>query len=84
MANDLEQATSRVFQAIKRIVECSPLLRREAKITADKITFPAFADATITAIASDYAGAAGANPTISSSTSCGDSQASARTDFGTR
>ena len=66
LANDLEQATSRVFQAIKRIVECSPLLRREAKITADKITFPAFAGATITAIASDYAGAAGANPVISS------------------
>jgi phage terminase large subunit-like protein len=66
LANDLEQATSRVFQAIKRIVECSPLLRREAKITADKITFPAFAGATITAIASDYTGAAGANPVVSS------------------
>ena len=42
LANDLEQATSRVFQAIKRIVEASPLLQREAKVTADKITFPAF------------------------------------------
>ena len=29
-----------MFQAIKRIVEASPLLMREAKITADKITFP--------------------------------------------
>jgi phage terminase large subunit-like protein len=65
LANDLEQATSRVFQAIKRIVECSPLLKREAKVTTDKIVFPAFAGAMITAIASDYTGAAGANPTIS-------------------
>jgi hypothetical protein len=65
LANDLEQATSRVFQAITRIVEASPLLQREADITRDKITFPAFSNATISAIASDYAGAAGANPTIS-------------------
>jgi len=64
VANDLEQAQSRMFQAIRRIVECSPLLMREARITADKITFPAFYNATISAIASDYAGAAGANPTI--------------------
>ena len=65
LANDLEQATSRVFQAIRRIVEASPLLMREAKITADKIVFPAFYNATISAIASDYASAVGANPTIS-------------------
>jgi phage terminase large subunit-like protein len=65
LANDLEQATSRVFQAIKRIVEASPLLKREAKIFRDYIEFPAFSDATISAIAADYAGAAGSNPTIS-------------------
>jgi hypothetical protein len=65
LANDLEQAQSRVFQAIRRIVEASPLLMHEAKITADKIIFPAFYNATISAIASDYASAAGANPTIS-------------------
>ena len=64
VANDLEQATSRVYQAIRRIVEASPLLRREAKVTADKITFPAF-DASVVAIASDAASAAGGNPTIS-------------------
>ena len=64
-ANDLEQAQGRVFQALRRIVEASPLLRREAKIIANKITFPA-TGAVITAISSDYAGAAGANPTISS------------------
>jgi phage terminase large subunit-like protein len=66
VANDLEQAQSRVYQQIRRIVECSPLLMREARITADKITFPAFYHATICAIASDYAGAAGANPTATS------------------
>jgi Phage Terminase len=63
-ANDLEQAQGRVFQAVRRIVEASPLLRAEAKITANQIEFPA-TGATISAIASDYAGAAGANPTIS-------------------
>ena len=62
VANDLEQAQSRVFQAVTRIVESSPLLKAEAKITADKVTFPAFDNATISALACDYAGAAGANP----------------------
>jgi hypothetical protein len=65
LANDQEQAQSRVFEAIKRIVEASPLLRREAKVMADKITFPAFASATIRTLASDYQSAAGANPVIS-------------------
>jgi Phage Terminase len=65
IANDLEQAQGRVFAAIKRIVQKSPHLRREARIVANRITFPA-TGATITAIASDYAGAAGANPVISS------------------
>ncbi len=64
-ANDLEQASSRVFQAIKRIVECSPLLAPEAEITRDRIAFPKFGGATVSAIASDFAGAAGSNPTIS-------------------
>jgi phage terminase large subunit-like protein len=64
IANDLEQAQSRVFLAIRRIVDASPLLRREAKITESRITFPAF-NATIMALASDYSSAAGANPTIS-------------------
>ena len=55
-------ASSRPSPASSRPV---PMLRGEAKITADKITFPAFHNATISAIAIDYAGAAGANPTIS-------------------
>jgi phage terminase large subunit-like protein len=65
VANDFAQAQGWVFEAVKRIVEASPYLRREACITANKITFP-MTGASITAIASDYAGAAGANPTISS------------------
>jgi len=62
-ANDLEQAQGRVFQAIARIIQASPLLKDSAKITANRIEFTS-TGATITAIASDYAGAAGANPTI--------------------
>ncbi len=64
VANDLEQAKSRVFEAIRRIVEASPLLACEADITQRQISFAA-TGSTITAIASDYGSAAGANPTIS-------------------
>ena len=64
LANDLEQAQGRVFAACRRIVEASPLLRREAKVSANKIEFFG-TGATITAVGSDYASAAGANPTIS-------------------
>jgi hypothetical protein len=65
IAADLQQAQERVFGEIKKICECSPLLRREAQITQSRITFPQ-TGATITAIAGDYAGAAGAHPTITS------------------
>jgi phage terminase large subunit-like protein len=64
VANDFEQAQSRVFAIVKRIIEASPLLLGIAKLTADKVTFPAL-DASIIAIASDAASAAGGNPTIS-------------------
>jgi phage terminase large subunit-like protein len=64
IANDFEQAQGRVFQAIKRITEASPHLRRAARVTASRVDFPE-TGASITAIASDYAGAAGGNPTIS-------------------
>jgi phage terminase large subunit-like protein len=64
IANDFEQAQGRVFLAMKRIVEKSPLLAGLAKCTATKIEFPD-TGATIQAISSDYASAAGANPTIS-------------------
>jgi phage terminase large subunit-like protein len=62
-ANDFEQSSSRVFQAIVRIIQASPLLRHTAKVTSNRVEFKS-SGATITAIASDYAGAAGANPTI--------------------
>jgi phage terminase large subunit-like protein len=66
LANDLEQAQSRVFQATSRIVAASPLLAQGTEITRDRINFSqTFGNASIHAIASDYAGAAGANPTIS-------------------
>ena len=61
-ANDHEQAMGRVSAAIEQIVECSPLLRTQAKITADKISI---AGAVISAITSNYASAAGSNPVIS-------------------
>jgi phage terminase large subunit-like protein len=64
VANDLEQAQGRVFEAVRKIVELCSWLRSSAKITQTQIRFPA-TGATITAIASDYAGAAGANPIIS-------------------
>jgi phage terminase large subunit-like protein len=64
VANDLEQAQSRVFEMCRRIVEASPLLQREARVTANRIVFEA-SGATITALASDYASAAGGHPTIS-------------------
>ena len=54
----------RVYSAIKRIVEASPYLVREAVITQNRISFPS-TGAVIQAVGSDYAGAAGANPTIS-------------------
>jgi hypothetical protein len=65
VANDLEQAQGRVFQAVRRIVECSPDLKNEAVVTQSRIEFPE-TGATISALASDYAGAAGANPVVSS------------------
>lgn len=63
LANDLEQSTGRVFQAMARIVEASPLLCASARVLANRLELSS--GATIQAIASDYAGAAGANPTIS-------------------
>ena len=65
LANDEEQAQGRVFQAVRRIVEASPHLRRDADITQTRITFPQ-TGAVIQAIGNDYASAAGANPVISS------------------
>ena len=64
VANDFEQAQGRVFEMCRRIVEATPLLRRDAKIGADRITFRG-TGATIRALATDFASAAGGHPTIS-------------------
>src|SRR5262245_36295084 len=39
LANDLEQSTGRVFQAIKRIIAASPLLKGDACVTQRQIEF---------------------------------------------
>jgi len=64
IANDLEQAQGRVFQACARIVEATPKLRADLKapITGSKIEFKN--GSLIQPVASDYASAAGANPTF--------------------
>jgi phage terminase large subunit-like protein len=59
LANDQEQSKSRVFAAAAKILKKNPGLRDCARIEASKITFAN--DTTITALASDYAGAAGSN-----------------------
>jgi hypothetical protein len=64
LSNDLEQSIGRVFEAILRLVKANPKLRKAAEITQKKITFPA-TGGTIAACAADYAGGAGANPSIS-------------------
>jgi phage terminase large subunit-like protein len=63
LANDYEQAASRVFQAAARIIETSPLLAGSAKITANKIEFTS-TGSFIQSCASDYSGFAGANPSL--------------------
>lgn len=65
IANDYEQASSRVFEMTRRIIEASPSLRRECKITGSQIIFEP-TKSTIIPLAADYAGAAGGAPTISS------------------
>jgi hypothetical protein len=64
LANDEEQAQARCFEACRRIIEASPLLRSIAECRADRIVFPAM-QSSIRVLAGDYAGAAGGHPTIS-------------------
>ena len=53
IANDLEQAQGRVFQAVRRICEVSPHLHRECNITQSRIEFPQ-TGAVIQAIGADF------------------------------
>ena len=62
-ANDMEQSKSRVFEMCVRIVKASPLLKRATRILSEKIEFTG-TGATIVPIAGDYAGSAGAHPSI--------------------
>jgi phage terminase large subunit-like protein len=61
VANDLEQAQSRVFEAIKRIIKA--LLGEQVRISASRIEIVS-TGAVIIAISSDYASAAGSNANI--------------------
>jgi len=63
LANDLEQSQSRVFKAVGQIVQASPLLRDSVDITANRIVFRS-TGTIISALASEYAGFAGGNPTL--------------------
>ena len=66
-ANDSEQSVGRVFAAMAAIIEASPLLRGEARVYASRIEFSRLRSS-ISARASDFAGAAGANQNVTSFT----------------
>jgi Phage Terminase len=63
VANDLEQAQGRVYQALTRIIEASPLLAEDAPVTLAKVTFQS-TGGVIYALSNDYASAAGSNANI--------------------
>jgi phage terminase large subunit-like protein len=61
-ANDREQAESRVFQTMKDLIEHNPSLDAEAEVYARSIVFNN--GTVITAISSDYKGAAGSRHSL--------------------
>ncbi len=63
-SNDLDQAVSRVYDAVKAFIERNPALKEEADITRNLIRLNN--GTTIKAIPSDYAGEAGANQGLAS------------------
>ena len=63
LANDREQAQSRVFKVLTQILEASPLLRNAVTITNSKVTINT-TGTTIIALPNDYRGFAGSNPTM--------------------
>ena len=63
LANSLEQGKGRVFEICCRIVKTSPLLKDEAVITADTVSFPAF-NAVTKAIPCSAGTVAGTNAVI--------------------
>ena len=63
LANDLEQSPVECLKAVCQILQASPLLRNAAIITSARITFKS-TGVTIAALANDYRGFFGANPTL--------------------
>jgi hypothetical protein len=63
VANDLEQAQSRVYKQICRILTCSPAFDGAVKITQRVIEFIE-SQSTITAVGMDYGGQAGSNSCV--------------------
>ena len=63
LANDREQAQSRVFDVACNIIRASPMLRHEARVSAELVTFTA-THSFIKPMSSDYGSAAGGHPTI--------------------
>ena len=63
LANDFAQAQNRVFDVCCHIVQSSPMLRKEAKVSSELITFKA-TNSSIRPLSSDYGSAAGGHPTI--------------------
>jgi len=63
LANDQEQSNSRVFRAVDQIIEASPMLRGSVDVTANRIVFRS-TGTFVAAVANDYAGFSGANPTL--------------------
>ena len=83
VANDFEQAQSRVFTVIRRIVEVSPLLKREARITADRISSRRSTPASWRSRPTRRRRLAATRRSVAS-TNCGATPASARGGCGTR
>ncbi len=67
IANDFEQSMSRVFAMVAEMVRRNPYLAENVKAGKSELVFTP-TGSTLTALASDYAGAAGANFLTSSST----------------
>jgi hypothetical protein len=63
-ANNKEQAVDLCFTGCQRVLEVSPLFRKEVRFKEDQILFPA-TQSTIRAIANTASGLAGVHPTIS-------------------
>lgn len=63
LAADLDQASERVFEAIVRMIQASPILRSIAKITTGRVEIRS-TGTFIQAVANDYASFAGGNPSL--------------------